>query len=40
KSLGAWGGDFVMIISENNPKSYFKAKGYETILTYNEMILV
>ena len=39
KSLGAWGGDFVMVISEENPKDYFKQKGFETILTYEEMIL-
>jgi mevalonate kinase len=39
KSLGAWGGDFVMIISKENPEIYFKSKGYETILSYNEMIL-
>jgi mevalonate kinase len=39
KSLGAWGGDFVMVISEGNPTPYFKLKGYETILRYDEMIL-
>ncbi|WP_428230351.1 GYDIA family GHMP kinase [Flavobacterium sp.] len=39
KSLGAWGGDFVMVISKENPTSYFTSKGYETILPYNEMIL-
>lgn len=39
KSLGAWGGDFVMAISKENPKDYFTSKGYETILTYDEMIL-
>lgn len=39
KSLGAWGGDFVMVISKDNPKDYFIAKGYSTILTYEEMVL-
>ncbi|MCD0468219.1 GYDIA family GHMP kinase [Flavobacterium sp. JAS] len=39
KSLGAWGGDFVMAVSKENPTAYFNSKGYETILTYNEMIL-
>lgn len=39
KSLGAWGGDFVMAISKENPKAYFKQKGFDTILTYEEMIL-
>jgi acetylglutamate synthase len=40
KSLGAWGGDFVMVLSKENPTHYFQSKGYETILTYDEMILV
>lgn len=39
KSLGAWGGDFVMAISENNPSAYFASKGYDTIVAYNDMIL-
>jgi mevalonate kinase len=39
KSLGAWGGDFVIALSKENPKEYFTKRGYETILTYNEMIL-
>ena len=39
KSLGAWGGDFVMVISKEDPKPYFVSKGYETILSYDEMIL-
>ncbi|MDR6761019.1 mevalonate kinase [Flavobacterium sp. 2755] len=39
KSLGAWGGDFVMVISKENPREYFASKGYDTILTYDEMIL-
>nr|WP_315157943.1 GYDIA family GHMP kinase [uncultured Flavobacterium sp.] len=39
KSLGAWGGDFVLVVSEENPKSYFFNKGYETVIQYNDMIL-
>ncbi|KFF16250.1 GYDIA family GHMP kinase [Flavobacterium hydatis] len=39
KSLGAWGGDFVMAISKDDPTEYFTTKGYETIIPYNEMIL-
>ena len=39
KSLGAWGGDFVMAVSKENPKDYFSSKGYDTILSYDEMIL-
>jgi mevalonate kinase len=39
KSLGAWGGDFVMVIANNNPTDYFKSKGYEIIISYEDMIL-
>ena len=39
KSLGAWGGDFVLVISQEDPKPYFVSKGYETIIPYSEMIL-
>lgn len=39
KSLGAWGGDFVMVISKENPTDYFKEKGYNIVLPYKEMIL-
>lgn len=39
KSLGAWGGDFVLAVSEREPKAYFKNKGFETVLSYNEMAL-
>ena len=39
KSLGAWGGDFVMAVSKENPKDYFKDKGYSIVLSYEEMIL-
>ena len=39
KSLGGWGGDFVLV-TIRSPKdlSYFKEKGYSTILPYSEMI--
>lgn len=39
KSLGAWGGDFVMAVSEQNPEEYFRNKGFSTILDYETMIL-
>lgn len=38
KSLGAWGGDFIMAIGLNT-ESYFKNKGYNTIIPYREMVL-
>lgn len=39
KSLGAWGGDFVLVASNEKPEAYFKDKGYDTIIPYTEMIL-
>jgi len=38
KSLGAWGGDFVLATGNATTPEYFKNKGFETILTYSEMI--
>ncbi len=41
KSLGAWGGDFVMACSkrpEEEIRSYFGERSYSTILSYDEMI--
>ncbi|RZJ76087.1 MAG: GHMP kinase [Flavobacterium sp.] len=39
KSLGAWGGDFILAAAEENPTDYFKELGYDTAIPYNEMIL-
>lgn len=42
KSLGAWGGDFVMATAAGDPKditAYFRNKGFETIFNYSEMVL-
>ncbi|CAL2088638.1 conserved protein of unknown function [Tenacibaculum sp. 190524A02b] len=39
KSLGAWGGDFVLITGNETSIKYFKEKGFTTILPYSEMIL-
>lgn len=39
KSLGAWGGDFVLSISKENPTNYFKNKGFEVVIPYADMIL-
>lgn len=39
KSLGAWGGDFVLAISKQNPTDYFKERGFEVVVPYHEMIL-
>lgn len=39
KSLGAWGGDFVLVTGNESTSDYFKQKGYNTILSYSEMVL-
>lgn len=39
KSLGAWGGDFVLATGNSDTPNYFKAKGYETVIPFDEMIL-
>ncbi|UZO81295.1 GYDIA family GHMP kinase [Aquimarina sp. ERC-38] len=40
KSLGGWGGDFVMVTTRtDNDLDYFKRKGYQTIIPYVEMVL-
>lgn len=42
KSLGAWGGDFVLVTSDRSvadTQTYFRSKGFDTILNYNELIL-
>jgi len=39
KSLGAWGGDFILATGNIDTPNYFKQKGYETIIKYDDMIL-
>ncbi len=38
KSLGAWGGDFVLVTARNGFRDYFTHKGYETIIRFDEMV--
>lgn len=38
KSLGGWGGDFVLAVSETNPEAYFSSKGYRTVIPYERFI--
>ena len=41
KSLGAWGGDFVMIATESNSETlynYLDKKGFKTIFRYNDLV--
>ena len=39
KSLGAWGGDFILATGGAAEKNYFKQKGYFVILDYEKMVL-
>ena len=39
KSLGGWGGDFILATGSEKEKTYFKSKGYVTIIPFSEMIL-
>jgi len=39
KSLGAWGGDFILVSSKTDPTDYFSTKGYKTIIPYRDMVL-
>ena len=39
KSLGAWGGDFVLATGNQDSLTYFKQKGYTTVIPYKNMIL-
>jgi hypothetical protein len=39
KSLGAWGGDFVLSISKENPTRYFNERGFDIVIPYQKMIL-
>ena len=38
KSLGAWGGDFVLVTDDDDGLDYFKKKGYTTIIPFNDMV--
>ncbi|MCF4100857.1 GHMP kinase [Gillisia sp. M10.2A] len=39
KSLGGWGGDFILATGSEEQKEYFREKGYNTILSYKDMVL-
>lgn len=39
KSLGAWGGDFILATGNNDTPKYFKQKGFNTVIKYQDMIL-
>lgn len=39
KSLGAWGGDFVLVTGNQDTPAYFKQKEFETIIPFKDMVL-
>ncbi len=39
KSLGAWGGDFILATGNDNTPIYFKQKGFNTVINYQDIIL-
>lgn len=41
KSLGAWGGDFVLVTSDRSPREtreYFEGKGFNTVIPFGEIV--
>lgn len=38
KSLGGWGGDFVMATGNKEAREYFIKKGYTTVISFEEMV--
>ena len=39
KSLGAWGGDFILVIGAEEEKDYFSSKGYSTQLNFDDALI-
>ncbi len=39
KSLGAWGGDFILATGNEDTTSYFNQKGFATVIKYQDMLL-
>ena len=37
KSLGGWGGDFIMAIGPDHTPEYFNKLGYQTVISFDEM---
>ncbi len=40
KSLGAWGGDFILVCGDDSSKEYFKNKGYHTLLNFDDALII
>lgn len=39
KSLGAWGGDFILATGNQDTPNYFNQKGFQTVIPYSELII-
>ncbi|NKI31686.1 GYDIA family GHMP kinase [Croceivirga thetidis] len=39
KSLGAWGGDFILATGNEKTPAYFKDRGFDIVIPYSEMVL-
>jgi len=39
KSLGAWGGDFILATGNDDSINYFNKKGFQTVIPYQDLIL-
>ncbi|MHB1148497.1 MAG: GYDIA family GHMP kinase [Lutibacter sp.] len=39
KSMGAWGGDFILVTGNEDSPNYFNKKGFSTVIPYKEMVL-
>ena len=39
KSLGAWGGDFILATGNEATPNYFKQKGFQTVIPYQDLII-
>ncbi len=39
KSLGAWGGDFILATGNEDSPIYFNKKGFQTVIPYQDLIL-
>jgi mevalonate kinase len=39
KSLGAWGGDFILATGNDDTPQYFKSKGFNKVIPFTEMVL-
>ncbi len=39
KSLGAWGGDFILATGNEDTSNYFNQKGFKTVIPFQKMVL-